>query len=286
MAKPPKQFHEGYWYHVYARSLEGVRLFASDEERDWFVVQLDEVFTRRRVSLGALCLMDTHYHALVRMGPVRLDRALNGLHMSYAKHVNHERGRRGSLFEKHPGTDIVLDDSYLLQLVPYVHRNPMEAGIVEDPREYAWHTDSLYRGEEWEKGPISCWEWPPYFQGEDRSRTYRERMGEEEDILRKREGYIGTEGEWKKLEKREDQRADRHRDRRDRASMDSIASRLADSNGTSVEDLKKPGRSQPETRIRQRAMVRMYEEGYGPKEIGDYFNRDKGTVAYAIRTHD
>lgn len=79
------------------------------------------------------------------MGPVRLDRALNGLHRSYARPINEERGRRGSVFEKHPGTDIILDDSYRLQLVPYLHHNPIEAGIVTDPMDYEWHTDELYR---------------------------------------------------------------------------------------------------------------------------------------------
>ncbi len=133
MGKSPKQFHEGYWYHVYPRSLPELSLFESSEEREWFLTRLDDVFVRRNVAIGAFCLMDTHYHALVKMGSVRLDRALNSLHMSQAKHLNHERDRRGSVFEKHPGTDVILDDAYRLQLVPYIHNNPVEAGIVNDP---------------------------------------------------------------------------------------------------------------------------------------------------------
>jgi REP element-mobilizing transposase RayT len=286
MGKPRKQFHEGSWYHVYTRSPEEVSLFETDEERSWFLQKLDEVFVRRDVSLGALCLMDSHYHALIRMGSVRLDRALNSLHMSYTKHANSRRDRHGSLFEKHPATDIILDDSYLLQIVPYIHNNPVEASMVMDPTDYEWHTDELYRLGEWTHGPLDCWEWPPHFQEEDRTRRYKERLGEETEIPRKDEGYIGSEEDWSQLEKRDENRKDRFRDRRDRRSLDEIAFEYLESRDYSPEDLKKPGRSQPETRLRQRIMVEMYAEGYGPTEIGDFFNRDKGTVLYAVRQDD
>lgn len=287
MGKPPKQFHEGYWYHVYVRSLEEVRLFETDDERDWFLEKLDETFDRRKVTLGALCLMDTHYHALVRMGPVDLDRVLNSLHMSYAKHINHERERRSSVFEKHPGTDIVLDDSYLLQLIPYIHNNPVEAGMVKNPQDYEYSTDRLFRHEECAIGPFECWEWPPYFKENDRIKTYRRQMDEydPEEIPRSNDGYVGTEEEWQELEKRDEDRSDRYRDRRDRESMETIANRHAQQIETTVEDLKQPGRKQPEARIRQNAMIAMYEEGYGPTEIGDFFNRDKAAVTYAVRTY-
>lgn len=285
MGKPPKQFHEGYWYHVYTRSLEEVRLFETDDDREWFLETLDETLTRRKVTLGALCLMDTHYHALVRMGPMDLDRALNSLHISYAKHLNHVRDRRGSVFEKHPGTDIVLDDAYLLQLVPYIHNNPVKAGMVDSPEDYKYSTDGLYRDGECELGSFECWEWPPYFKGSDRVKTYQRQMNEydPEKIPRSNDGYVGTEDECSELEKRDEARSDRHRDRRDRKSLETIATNHAKENETTVEDLKKPGRKQPEARTRQEAMVEMYEEGYGPTEIGNFFNRDKAAVTYAVR---
>lgn len=258
-------------------------LFESDEERDWFVSKLDEVFSRRQIRTGALCLLETHYHALVKMGSVRLDRALNSLHMSYAKRINDQRDRRGSVFEKHPGTDIVLDDSYLLQLVPYIHNNPVEAGMVEDPQDYGWHTDGLYRGENWRGGHLDCWEWPPHFEGSDRQRVYLERMEETSKIPRSDEGYVGNEDEWCQLDKRDEDRQDRYRDRRGRRNMEEIARGVIEDRELSLDGLKEQGRSQPEARLRQQAMVEMYEAGYGPTKIGKFFQRDKGAVLYAVR---
>ena len=282
MAHPPRQYHEGYWYHVYHRSLPELRLFASDAERQWFIDKLNEVFVRRNLKMGALCLMDSHYHALVKMGPIPLDRALNGLHMAYVKHVNATRNRRGSLLETRPGADIVLDDAYLLQLVPYIHQNPVKAGLVKSPANYEWHTDSMYRRGQWEKKEFQCWEFPPHFDDADRSEVYRERMNEEIEELEGAEGYIGDEVEWENIDRRKDDRGTYPRERRGRLGKDEITRQIADENDTTVEKVKQAGRSQPEAGIRQEAMARMYEEGYGPTEIGQYFNRDKGTVMHAV----
>ena len=283
MGYPARQYHEGHWYHVYARGLSEVCLFESEEERTWFVEKLDTIFDRRHVSLGALCLMDTHYHALVRMGPVLLDRALNGLHMSYTKHVNAVRGREGPLFRDRPGCDIVLDDSYLLQLVPYIHNNPVEAGMVSSVSEYEWNTDGMYRNKGESLIDWSCWQYPPYFQGEDHEQVYRQRLGEPWEDLDSEEGYIGTKEEWEQLERRKPERCGHRVERRGRPSMREITSNVVESDDVDVEDLQKKGQGQPETRRRREAMVSMYEEGYGPKEIGDFFGRDKSTVNHAVR---
>lgn len=285
MVSQAKQFHEGYWYHVYARAQDEVRLFESDAEREWFVDKLDEVFVRRNVGLGSLCLMDTHYHALLRMGPVRLDRALNSLHMSYVKYINEGRGREGSLFRKHPGTDIILDEKYLLQVVPYIHKNPVEAGMVETPEDYPWHTDELFREGNWDKCFLESWTWPPGFE-KDHKRVYRERMGEDIELPRSHDGYIGKDEEWDELEKRAERREDRSPDRRNRAPKESIVNDVVSDSDCSADDLKKTGRSQPEAGLRHEAMVQLYEEGYGPTEIGEYFNRTKGSVMYAVQNSD
>ncbi|MFB6346659.1 MAG: transposase [bacterium] len=286
MTNKPRQYHDGFWYHVYARCIDGLRLFQSDDEREWFLQKLDKIFNRRKLSLGALCLMDTHYHALVQMGPVRLDKALNGLHSSYATYLNETRPREGTLFWGRPGADIVLDDAYLLQLVPYIHQNPVEAEIVSDPKKYHWHTDEYYRNGSWSRFTFDSWKFPPHFEDSDRARVYREKMGESVEDLPGETGYIGSKNEWRDLEKRDEDRKQRHRDRRGRKSLEELGRRVAEENDTSLEALKAPGRSQPEARVRQEAMVLMYREGYGPTEIGDFFNRDKGAVVYAVQTSE
>ena len=218
------------------------------------------------------------------MGSVFLDRALNGLHMSYTRHINAERGRKGTLFDDRPGAAIVLNDTYLLQLVPYIHRNPTEAGLVDDPRAYRWSTDGLYRGTGLDEEALrfSCWEFPPHFQGSNRSRVYQKRMGEEVENPDIEKGYIGTEEEWEQLERRRGSRSGRPQERRGRRTMKEIAQEKTEGTDVTVDDLKGRSRGRRKSAIRHEAMVEMYEEGYGPKEIGEFFNRSKAAVTYAV----
>ncbi|MFB6346937.1 MAG: transposase [bacterium] len=283
MSTNPRQYHKGYWYHVYARSLDEVPLYRNDEERLWFLEKLDEIFVRKKLNVGALCLMDTHYHALVEMGSVPLDRALQGLHMSYAKHVNAVRNRSGPLFHPPPGVDIILDDAYLLQVVPYIHNNPVEAGMVNCVSDFDWHTDELYRTGSWSKRELDAWKFPPNFQGSDRKKTYLERLDEDNSELIGEEGYVGKSDEWLDFEKRDDGRKERFKDRRNQRSLNEIGKTIAQDHEVSLKALRRPGRTQPEARIRQKAMVEMYEEGHGPQAIGDFFNRNKGAVIYAVK---
>jgi hypothetical protein len=60
MSYLPRQYETGCWYHVYARCLLEVRMFETDGERNWFINQLDEGFSRRKVALGPFYLVDPH----------------------------------------------------------------------------------------------------------------------------------------------------------------------------------------------------------------------------------
>jgi len=283
MAQPPRQYHAGYWYHVYARGSRGEPLFVEDEDRHQYLETLDRVLVRRGTELGAFCLMTTHTHLLLRMGEVPLSRILQGLHMSYARYWNHQRGTRGHVFQGRPGVRIVLDDRYLLQLVPYIHNNPVEAGMVDSPSDYRWSSDGLYRGQDPEDVGLRCFCFPPGFRGDDRAHVYRELVRDPSRPPGGGSNYVGTEDEWNQLERRREERSDRFRERRGRRTMDAIIREALAGTEWSIEDLRAPGRAQPQARLRQEIMVRMYEEGYGPREIADYFQRSKGTVSHAVQ---
>ena len=42
---------------------------------------------------------------------------------------------------------LVDTDAYLLTLLRYIHRNPVEAGLVSDPAEYKWSSHLSYLGQ-------------------------------------------------------------------------------------------------------------------------------------------
>ena len=60
---------------------------------------------------------------------------------------NRRHRRVGHLFQNQYRSVLCKEDSYLLQLVRYVHLNPVRARIVTDPADYRWssHGDYLRR---------------------------------------------------------------------------------------------------------------------------------------------
>jgi hypothetical protein len=70
----------------------------------------------------------------------------------YARSTNLKMGRTGHLFERRYRAMLVEADTYLLELVRYIHLNPVRAGLVQDVSEYRWSSHRAYSG-----GPPPEW---------------------------------------------------------------------------------------------------------------------------------
>lgn len=139
-------------YHVIARGVERRPIVRDDADRGDFVRRLGVLVGREGVRLFAFALMDNHVHLVVRRGPQPLGRLLQRLLTGYAGRFNRRHGRVGHLFQNRYKSVLCESDRYLLQLVRYVHLNPVRAGIVSDPERYQWTSHVSYlrrRPPEW-----------------------------------------------------------------------------------------------------------------------------------------
>ena len=86
----------------------------------------------------AYCLMDNHYHFLLRQdGDIEISKFMQAVFNIYTKAFNTKYKLSGTLFEG-PYKAIHVDrDVYLFHLCRYIHRNPLEAGLVVKPEQ--WH---------------------------------------------------------------------------------------------------------------------------------------------------
>ncbi len=126
------------WYHVMNRGLRRHRIFLDEEDPRIFLDTLEEACNRFNVKLGAYCLMGNHYHLLVKTPNANLSRFMRHVNGVYTLRFNRKHGQDGPLFRGRFRALIVDADSYLLQVIRYIHLNPVEAKIVEDPGEYPW----------------------------------------------------------------------------------------------------------------------------------------------------
>jgi len=127
------------------RGLGKRRTFNDKYDRERFLELVADCNARWDLRTLSFCLMPNHYHLLVCDEHGRLSRALRHLDGVYTQYYNRRHGRDGSLFRGRFQNRIVEVEAYALEVVRYLHVNPVEAGLVEKAGEYPWssHRDYL-----------------------------------------------------------------------------------------------------------------------------------------------
>ena len=127
---------EGGLYHVYNRFARGAAIFDEGDEGERFLELLRRTRDRDGLTVFAFCLMSNHYHLALRTGPVPLSRSMAVVQSRFGQEYNRRHRSTGPLWQSRFKAKVVEDDGYLLQLIAYIHLNPVTAGVVTDPAEY------------------------------------------------------------------------------------------------------------------------------------------------------
>ena len=146
MARKPRLHLPGALYHVILRGNARQDVFFDEDDRRRFYGLLEEGVRRFGYRVHAFCLMTNHIHLALQQGGKPLSGAMQNLSFRYARHINGTRGRVGHLFEGRYKALLVDVDSYGLELVRYIHLNPVRAGLVTDPVDYLHSGHSGYLG--------------------------------------------------------------------------------------------------------------------------------------------
>lgn len=130
-------------YHVIARGASHQIIFENDEDRAFFMQRVTAELDKGGGSLMAWCLMDNHFHLLVKIPIKDLSDAMRVVLSEYAGYFNRAHGRSGHLFEGRFKSEPVNSNEYLMTVVRYIHNNPLKAGLAKDSK-YAWSSYSEY----------------------------------------------------------------------------------------------------------------------------------------------
>jgi REP element-mobilizing transposase RayT len=151
MARQARLDFPGALHHVFTRGVARGAIFVDDRDREVFLRYLGEVLIETGARCYAWSLLSTHFHLVLRTGKVPLGRVMQKLLTRYALYFNRRHHRDGHLFQNRYKAILGQADSYLLELVRYVHLNPVRAGMVGDMAAlaaYRWtgHRALLGRG--------------------------------------------------------------------------------------------------------------------------------------------
>ena len=131
----------GLLYHVMSRGIERRRIFLEDGDYMAFQARVSEWLKKTGAKCLAWCLMPNHFHLLVLRGQRPLSEMMHHTMTGYAINFNIKHRRVGHLFQNRYKAIICDLDAYLSELVPYIHLNPLRAGIIKnltDLGNYKW----------------------------------------------------------------------------------------------------------------------------------------------------
>ena len=116
--------------HIICRGIERQRIFQDDQDRENFLQRLSAIVTDTRTACYAWALIPNHFHLLLKTGNVPIATLMRRLLTGYAVSYNRQHNRHGHLFQNRYKSILCQEDAYLLELVRYIHLNPLRAKVV------------------------------------------------------------------------------------------------------------------------------------------------------------
>jgi REP-associated tyrosine transposase len=143
--------------HVIVRGVDRCDIFRDDHDRRRFLNGFSKLLVQTGTDCLAWSLMTNHFHLLLRPRMFRLAPFMRRLLTGYAIYYNLRHKRSGHLFQNRYKSIVCEEDAYLLELVRYIHLNPLRARRVEDLAaldSYAWSGHSVIIGKHALEGQV------------------------------------------------------------------------------------------------------------------------------------
>lgn len=170
------------YHHVMNRAGAKRWVFLRDKHRQAFIETLQHVVKMDGIEIHAYCLMGNHFHLLIRSPRNNLSVAMQRLFSMFTKRFNRIEKIDGPLFRGRFKSITVGHDEYIRELCRYIHRNPVVAGLVHYPSDYAWSSYQIYAGKRESPCWLTCEELPTYFAGPDHLLSMRIFVEADKDI--------------------------------------------------------------------------------------------------------
>lgn len=146
MSRKPRIEFTGAFYHVLARGNNKQDIFRNKQDYRVYIDRLNKYHKRYKFILYAYVLMANHVHLLVETDMIPLSKIMQGIQQSYTAYFHKKYDYIGHVFQGRYKAILCQRDNYLLELVRYIHLNPVRAGLVDTPEDFSWSSHQVYIG--------------------------------------------------------------------------------------------------------------------------------------------
>jgi REP-associated tyrosine transposase len=294
MPRQPRLDIPNVLHHVIVRGIERRDIFADDADKERFLARLSAQLTKSSTKCFAWAMLTNHFHLLLMPTTVSLAETMRRLLTGYAVYFNRKYHRSGHLFQNRYKSILCEEEPYFLELVRYIHLNPLRAGMVADLdalEHYPWSGHAVLLGQRYMEGQETSEVLARFGKSRTRAlRGYRQFVadgvatGHRDDLIGGglKRSLLGNEdvreisafderilgsGDFVEMLTRGDCQSERRQ--QPPLKLDDLLQRVSAATGVEIERLHRPGKERDVARARAIfCCLAVNEYGYSAKEAG------------------
>ena len=138
VSKPKRNYFKGGIYHIIHRGNNRAYIFDDHLDKAFFLSLIKVTMIKMPFDVLYYVIMDNHYHILLRMNEIPIDKIMCRINTLYSKYYNKKYNRSGTIFGTRPGSIHIKDTRQYMSVILYNAYNPVKAKIVKHPEQYKW----------------------------------------------------------------------------------------------------------------------------------------------------
>ncbi|MEX0641584.1 MAG: transposase [Pirellulales bacterium] len=138
MPRPLRPIDDGLIYHVINRGNNRQNVFRKQADFAAFLAALAELKERKPFELYGYCLLNNHFHLLVRPTGDTISRIMQSLLVSHTQRYHRHYKSGGHVWQGRFKSPVIQNDEHLLTVLRYIEANPLRAGLVKRADDYRW----------------------------------------------------------------------------------------------------------------------------------------------------
>ncbi len=144
MARQRRILSNSNYYHILIRGNNKNYIFEKNKAKKIFWDKLCVLEFEKDLELAAWCIMNNHVHLVAKVEPEKLSKAMKRLNTSFAMYWHRTNHSVGHVFQDRFKSIPIESDVSLLNVIRYVHNNPVKAKLVKHIGEYNWSSYQNY----------------------------------------------------------------------------------------------------------------------------------------------
>jgi putative transposase len=138
MPRPLRPIDDGLIYHVINRGNNRQNVFRKQADFAAFLTALGELKERKPFELYGYCLLNNHFHLLLRPKGDTISRIMQSLLVSHTQRYHRHYSSGGHVWQGRFKSPVIQSDEHLLTVLRYIEANPLRAKIVKRADDYRW----------------------------------------------------------------------------------------------------------------------------------------------------